>query len=115
MSELTPALLWLIPVAPLIASVFIAFFGKALLRGRSHVPCVAALAVSTICAGMLMLTFLASPTTLQQDTSLLTKHQVEQLQAVTADHGHQPILTTPGYDWAITEHLHVRMTCKSTR
>lgn len=52
MSELTPALLWLIPVAPLLASIFIAFFGKALLRGRSHVPCVTALAISTLCTAL---------------------------------------------------------------
>lgn len=109
MSELTPALLWLIPGAPLIASVLIAFFGKALLRGRSHVPCVAALAVSTICAGTLMLTFLASPSSLKQDTSLLTFNQMEDLRAAAEKHEPKPVVTTPGYDWSITDNLRVRL------
>lgn len=109
MSELTPALLWLIPGAPLIASVFIAFFGKALLRGRSHVPCVAALAVSSACAGFIMLTFLASPSSLNQDTSLLSRGQIENLQAEAEKHEPKPLATTPGYDWSITDNLHVRL------
>ena len=109
MSELTPALLWLIPGAPLIASVFIAFFGKALLRGRSHVPCVAALAISTACAGVLMLTFLASPTSLKQDTSLLSWNQIEDMQAEAEKHEPKPVVTTPGYDWSVTDNLHVRL------
>ncbi len=109
MSELTPALLWLIPGAPLIASVFIAFFGKALLRGRSHVPCIAALAVSSACAGVMMLTFLASPSSLKQDTSLLSSGQIDGLQAEAEKHELKPLATTPGYDWSITDNLHVRL------
>ncbi len=109
MSELTPALLWLIPGAPLIASVFIAFFGKALLRGRSHVPCVAALAVSTACAGFLMLAFLAMPSSLKQDSSLLSSQQIESLLKTTEKHETKPAATTPGYDWSITDNLRVRL------
>ncbi len=109
MSELTPALLWLIPGAPLIASVFIACFGKALLRGRSHVPCVAALAVSTACAGLMMLTFLAMPASLKQDTSLLSRIQIDDLQAAAEQHEPKLLATTPGYDWSVTDSLRVRV------
>ena len=109
MSELTPALLWLIPGAPLIASVFIACFGKALLRGRSHVPCVAALAVSTACAGFMMLTFLAMPSSLKQDTSLLNREQIQDLPVEAEQQEPKPLATTPGYDWSVTENLRVRL------
>ncbi len=109
MSELTPALLWMIPVAPLIASVFIAFFGKALLRGRSHVPCVAALVVSTACAGALMLAFLAAPSNLKQDPSLSTTSHIEQHNSADSKHEPKPVLTTPGYEWSVTDNLHVRL------
>jgi len=102
-SELTPALLWLIPVAPLLASIFIAFFGKALLRGRSHVPCVTALAISTLCAGSLMLMFLAAPSQLKPDPNTNSLHQRPSEQAL------QPVLTTPGYAWAETADLNVRL------
>ena len=106
MSELTPALLWLIPVAPLLASVFIAFFGKALLRGRSHVPCVAALAVSTLCAGSLMLMFLAAPSHLKPDATTQSFHQEP---SEHAPHDAHPVITTPGYTWSDTANLHVRL------
>ena len=109
MSELTPALLWMIPVAPLLASVFIACFGKALLRGRSHVPCVAALAISTLCAGSLMLMFLAVPGHLKPDPSTQSFHKPSTEHAPTASHAPQPVLTTPGYTWSDTANLHVRL------
>ena len=109
MSELTPALLWMIPVAPLLASVFIAFFGKALLRGRSHVPCVAALAISTLCAGSLMLMFLAAPSQLKPDPSTHSFHQEPSEHASAASHAPPPVLTTPGYTWSDTANLHVRL------
>ncbi len=113
MSELTPALLWLIPGAPLIASVLIAFFGKALLRGRSHVPCVGALVVSTLIAGCINLMFLAAPNSLKPDPSTQHSHSVV---AVDADHNHRtdshgdpkPLLTAPGYAWSMTDNLQVR-------
>lgn len=111
MSELTPAMLWLIPVAPLIASVFIAFFGKALLRGRSHVPCVAALGISTACAGALMVMFLAdtSPTRLKPDHSLMSVQQSHESTANAEKTDTKPLLTTPGYDWSVTANLHIRL------
>ena len=109
MSELTPALLWMIPGAPLIASVFIAFFGKALLRGRSHVPCVVALAVSSACAGFMMLAFLAFPSSLKQDASLLSGQQLEAARDTAEKHAPLPVVTTPGYDWSVTDNLRVRV------
>src|SRR4051812_19737972 len=42
--------LWLIPVAPLVAAVVTALFGPAVLRQRSHLPCWFGLAVSMVCA-----------------------------------------------------------------
>jgi NADH-quinone oxidoreductase subunit L len=42
--------LWLIPVAPLLAAIVTAVFGPLVLRHRSHVPCWIGLAVAMICA-----------------------------------------------------------------
>ena len=120
MSELTPALLWLIPGAPLLASVLIAFFGKAFLRGRSHVPCVGALVVSTLIAGFLNLMFLAAPGSLKPDPATQTGHN---LVTLDADHSHavashggpKPLLTTPGYVWSVTDNLQVRIDLQSSR
>ena len=109
MSELTPALLWIIPGAPLIASVFIALFGKALLRGRSHVPCIAALAVSTACAAALMVTFVTAPDSLKQDNSLLIRKQLEDPQSVAPTSPIKPVATAPGYEWSVTDNLRVRV------
>jgi NADH-quinone oxidoreductase subunit L len=118
-SELTPALLWLIPGAPLIASLVIALFGKALLRGRSHIPCVAALAVSTAVAGFLNVMFLASPESLKPDSTLLTMKefvaQHDDSKAITdANHGEshsavKPQLAAPGFEWSVTDNLAVRV------
>jgi len=108
-SELTPALLWLIPLAPLLASVLIAFFGKAILRERSHAPCVAALAISTVCAGALMLMFLATPSRLRPDHSLMSVPESRMAHA-NSDHPEtKPLITTPGYLWSATENLQVRL------
>jgi NADH-quinone oxidoreductase subunit L len=41
-------ILWLIPTLPLLAAVIIAFFGPRFLRGHSHWPCVAAVAMSCV-------------------------------------------------------------------
>src|SRR4029078_4668108 len=46
--------LWLIPVAPLAAAVVTAFFGPKVLRQRSHLPCWFGLAVSMVCAYVLL-------------------------------------------------------------
>ena len=117
MSELTPALLWLIPGAPLIASLFIALFGKVLLRGRSHIPCVAALAVSTIVAVFLNVMFLASPGSLKPDSTLLSMTEVVAQHDGDAGSTHQgdahavakPQLAAPGFEWSITDNLAVRV------
>jgi len=54
MSDNAQLILWLIPGAPLIAAAIIALFGKLFLGERSHVPCVAALAVAFICSLILL-------------------------------------------------------------
>lgn len=56
MSDYAQLILWLIPGAPLIAATVIALFGKLLLGGRSHVPCVAALAVAFAASLILLVT-----------------------------------------------------------
>src|SRR5687767_10262904 len=48
-------LTWLIPVAPFLASIFIALAGPRWLREKSHVPCVGALALSCACSVLLLL------------------------------------------------------------
>ncbi len=50
MSDYAQLILWLIPGAPLLAAAVIAFFGKLVLGERSHVPCVAALALAFACS-----------------------------------------------------------------
>ena len=47
MSELHPYL-WLIPALPLAAAALIAFLGPRFLRGRSHLPCIAAGAAACV-------------------------------------------------------------------
>ena len=42
--------LWLIPLAPLAAAVITAFFGRNLLRQRSHLPCWFGLALAVVCS-----------------------------------------------------------------
>src|SRR5436189_205724 len=49
--------LWLIPVAPLVAAVVTALFGPAVLRQRSHWPCWFGLAVSMACALVVLYVF----------------------------------------------------------
>ncbi len=49
-------LLWLIPGAPLAAAVLIAVVGNRWLRGASHVPAVAAIGFSAVCALALLFT-----------------------------------------------------------
>ena len=54
---LSDALIWLIPAAPLVAAVLIAVAGKRWLRTASHLPCIAAIGVSALCAlGLLLAT-----------------------------------------------------------
>jgi NADH-quinone oxidoreductase subunit L len=51
MSEQTRDLiLWLIPGAPLAAALLLAFTGKLAWKGKSHLPCAAAIAVSFVCS-----------------------------------------------------------------
>ncbi|MFO1094834.1 MAG: NADH-quinone oxidoreductase subunit L [Planctomycetaceae bacterium] len=52
--EVQTILLWLIPLAPLLAAVAIALFGKPLLKERSHTPCWLALAISFAAALVLL-------------------------------------------------------------
>jgi NADH-quinone oxidoreductase subunit L len=46
--------LWLIPLAPLAAAIITAALGPSVLRGRSHLPCWFGLAVSVVCAYVLL-------------------------------------------------------------
>jgi NADH-quinone oxidoreductase subunit L len=46
--------MWLIPLAPLVAAIVTAFFGPKLLGEKSHLPCWFGLAVSVICAYVLL-------------------------------------------------------------
>jgi NADH-quinone oxidoreductase subunit L len=58
--EVQQLVLWLIPGAPLISAIITAFLGPKLLRGRSHLPCWSALAVSFVCSLILLLKILPS-------------------------------------------------------
>jgi NADH-quinone oxidoreductase subunit L len=60
--------LWLIPVAPLVAAVVTALFGPAVLRQRSHLPCWFGLAVSMVCA--LVVLFSVLPTGFKESGSV---------------------------------------------
>src|SRR5258705_112343 len=50
--------LWLIPAAPLVAAVVTAAFGPAVLRHRSHLPCLLGLAFAMVCAFVLLVSIL---------------------------------------------------------
>ncbi|HWL11035.1 MAG TPA: NADH-quinone oxidoreductase subunit L [Planctomicrobium sp.] len=47
--------LWLIPLAPLIAAALIALLGPKFLREKSHIPCVTALLTSFVCSLVLLI------------------------------------------------------------
>ncbi len=48
------SVLWLIPLAPLVAAIFIALLGPRFLREKSHIPCVLALLFSFGCSLILL-------------------------------------------------------------
>ena len=79
--------LWLIPAAPLASAVVTAFLGAKVLRARSHLPCWLALAVSALCA--LLLVF-----------AILPPH--------FAEHGGGTVVAA-GYEWISTGSLSVRV------
>ena len=54
MSDQAQLILWLIPGAPLLAAGIIALLGKLFLGERSHIPCVAALAIAFGCSLVLL-------------------------------------------------------------
>ncbi len=78
--------LWLIPGAPLVAAVAIALLGPKVLRERSHLPCWLALAISAICA--LLLLFVVMPEALEK---------------------HEPALIAAGYSWLNIGEMDVRI------
>jgi NADH-quinone oxidoreductase subunit L len=58
--EIQQLILWLIPGAPLIAAVLTTLAGPKVLRGKAHIPCWSALAVSFVCSMILLLWILPS-------------------------------------------------------
>ncbi len=50
----TETLMTLIPALPLLAAIVIGIFGKGVFKERSHLPCIAAIACSFLCAAMLL-------------------------------------------------------------
>ncbi len=85
MSETTKqALLWLIPLAPLASALLTALVGPKLLRGRSHIPCCAALAVAFACS----LTLLLQP---------------------AGEHASHAELVAPGYQWISVGTINVQI------
>ena len=53
-NDVQKLVLWLIPLAPLVAAVVTAVLGPKLLRQRSHLPCWFGLAVSVVCSFVLL-------------------------------------------------------------
>jgi NADH-quinone oxidoreductase subunit L len=83
--------MWLIPLAPLASAVFIAFFGPKGLREKSHVPCWLGLAVSAVCAYLLL--FSTVP-------------------AGFAEHGSTTIIA-PGYHWIDVGGMRIDVTLRA--
>ena len=97
--EIQHLILWLIPVAPLIAAIITAILGNKLLRDKSHVPCWSALAVSFVCSLILLFKILPS---------------IEPVAAVEgADAAVQtasaPQIVALGYEWFRVGSLHVNI------
>lgn len=111
MSDTAQLILWLIPGAPLFAAAMIALLGKLFLGSRSHVPCVAALAVSFACS-LILLTKIA-PSTFE---TRLTSEAQAQLQV---DSGYVPTdeeeispqkgALATGYEWVDIGTMKVRV------
>jgi len=75
---MSDTVLWLIPLAPLVAAVLIALLGPKFLREQSHLPCVLALLVSFASSLMLLCHFVP---------------------AGFGEHGHDHALLSTGYDF----------------
>src|SRR4051794_9098264 len=63
--------LWLIPIIPLAAAVITAFVGPGALGQRSHLPCWFALAVSMVCAYVVLFSVVPAGFTEQGNTAAL--------------------------------------------
>ncbi len=79
--------MWLIPVAPLIAAVVTALVGPRMLRQRSHLPCWFGLAVAMVCAYVLLFSIVP---------------------AGFKEHGGSPAIAD-GYQWISVGGMDVRM------
>ena len=85
--ETQKLVMWLIPVAPLVASIVTALLGPKLLREKSHLPCWFGLAVSVVCAYILLFFIVPSG---------------------FSEHGSKAIVA-PGYQWISSGGLNVQM------
>lgn len=65
--EVLLLLLWLIPGAPLLSAILTALLGPRVLRGKSHLPCWSALAVSFVCSVLVLIALPTAPNPNQLD------------------------------------------------
>ena len=106
--EVQQLVLWLIPVAPLLAAVVTALLGPKLLRGKSHLPCWSALAVSFVCSLILLLKILPSAAWAEPvEAGAVAAAQVKQTPGAA-----NPQVIAFGYEWikvgSITANIELR-------
>ncbi len=106
--EVQQLVLWLIPVAPLLAAVVTALLGPKLLRGKSHLPCWSALAVSFVCSLILLLKILPSAAWAEPvEAGAVAAAQVKQTPGAA-----NPQVIGFGYEWikvgSITANIELR-------
>ena len=78
--EVQQLVLWLIPVAPLLAAVVTALLGPKLLRGKSHLPCWSALAVSFVCSLILLVKILPAAPASESHVATITYPLLSEIQ-----------------------------------
>jgi NADH-quinone oxidoreductase subunit L len=111
MSDNAQLILWLIPGAPLFAAGLIALFGKLFLVERSHVPCVAALAVAFVCSLALLVSIV--PGTFEAGLSAEghAAHESDPLFSPMDEHlvSPQKGAIATGYEWIDIGTMQVRI------
>jgi NADH-quinone oxidoreductase subunit L len=84
-------ILWLIPLAPLVSALLTTLLGPCVLKGKSHLFCWLALAVSFVCSLIVLINIVPAG------------FQLHDSKAIVA----------PGYDWLSAGGLHVQMNLRA--
>ncbi len=111
MSDNAQLILWLIPGAPLLAAALIALFGKLFMGERSHVPCVAALAVAFACSLALLVSIVPGTFVEGVSSSATFQHDGLEITQVNPEDVISPAkgAVASGYQWLDIGQFQIRI------